>query len=466
MLNPDDFSKTTIAELVKDSLYPMWKKERREMLRLDRWHRNELTQGGPHGDLPELKKGTDEYKVLQRISKTPWARLVVNATVDVLHIQGFVDGDGDEDPIWDVWQSNRMDWKQTPLFEGATALGRSYMSIEPGEDPLTGEVVPEMKVWPATQTLAYYVDPVNDEWPLYVMTGSRAHDADGEKFWRFWVWADEFKYLVDYKDDKATFIEWREHGSPVPPVVQFAPNIDLQGRATGEVEPYIDMISRMNQTNLDRHIVERFGAWVVRWATGLEQPQQTEGQTDEEAKRALKLKLSIEDILVSSGENTKFGTLDGTPMEPYIKAEEWQARNLAVASQSTPSQFVGQVENLSADAISALNAPHRGKVGRHKNAFGEQAEQAFRLAGFYLDRDIDSSSQVMWRNSESRSLAQLADALSKLVEGLKIPPQELWGTVAEALGRPQQDVESWKDAAQDSDLLGQLLSEVAQEGLE
>jgi hypothetical protein len=204
---------------------------------------------------------------------------------------------------------------------------------------------------------------------------------------------------------------------------------------------------------------------VVRWATGLEQPVKTEGQTDEEAKQALKLKLSIEDILVSSGENTKFGTLEGTPMDPYIKAEEWQARNLAVVSQSTPSQFVGQVENLSADAIAALNAPHRGKVSRHQTAFGEQAEQAFRLAGSYLGRTIDPAGQVMWRNSESRSLAQLADALTKLVQGLKIPPQELWGSVAEALGRPQQDVEAWRAAAQDSDLLGQLLSQVAEEGL-
>lgn len=458
-----DFSKTTIAELVQKSLFPLWESDRRKMLRLDRWHRNELVAGS---DLPELKKGTREYKVLQRISTTPWARLVVSSTVDQLSIEGIVDGDGKPDvDMWNVWQMNRMQARQTPLLEAATALGRSYLVAEPGVDELSGTPMPKLKLYPATQSFAYYEDPVNDDWPMYAMFGTVAHKSDGQPFWRMSVYADINVYTVDVVDGDATFISYQEHGAPVPPVVQFAPNVDLQGRATGEVEPYIGMFSRMNQTTLDRHIVERFGAWVVRWATGLETPQPVPDEngnapTEAEARQAAKLRLSIEDILVSSGEGTKFGTLEGTPMDPYIAAEEWQARNLAVITQSTPSQFVGQVENLAADAIAALNAPHRGKLGRHKKQFGEQAEQAFRLIGLYQGKTVDASAQVLWGDSESRSLSQLADALNKLVTGLKIPPQELWPRVAEALGRPQQDVEAWKAAAADPDELGRMMQEL------
>ncbi|MFP3914947.1 MAG: phage portal protein, partial [Actinomycetota bacterium] len=248
------------------------------------------------------------------------------------------------------------------------------------------------------------------------------------------------------------------------------PNIDMEGRATGEVEPYIEVISRMNQTVLDRHLVERFGAWVVRWATGLELPTKTneegEEEEDQEAKQALKMKMSIEDILISENPDAKFGTLSATDMEPYVNAEEWQARNLAVISRSTPSQFVGQVENLSADAIAALNAPHLGKVARHKTNLGEQAERMFRLVARYQDRTIDHSSQALWRNSEFRSLAQLADGLSKLVSDLKIPPDQFWPFVAQSLGRPQQDVEQWRRAARDTDRLGELLANLVDEGME
>lgn len=459
-----DFTPRTIADLVRDSLFPLWNAERHKMRRLDRWHRNQLL-AGPDGDLPQLKKGTKEYQVLQRICKTPWARLVVNATVDVLHLEGIVDGDGEPDrEAWRVWQANGMDGRQSAVFEGATALGRSYVTAEPGVDQLTGEPIPSLRVWPATQTLTYYEDPANDDWPLYAMIGRPARKADGTKFWRMMVYDDERRFTVDVEDNgaKATYIDFLAHGADVCPVVQFAPNIDLEGRATGEVEPYIDVISRMNQTTLDRHVVQRFGAWVVRWATGLETPVKDDGEEiDAEAKQALKLKLSIEDILVSSGKDTKFGTLEGTDMAPYIKAEEWQARNLAVVSQSTPSQFVGQVENLSADAIAALNAPHLGKVARHKTNLGEQSERLFRLIGRYQDRVIDHTSQVLWRNSEFRSLSQIADGLSKLVEGMKIPPDQFWPMVAQALGRPQQDVEAWKRAAEQPDELGLLLSRMA-----
>lgn len=457
-LPPDlDFTKESVAKLVESSLFPLWDQERQIMKRLDRWHRNNLIQG-PNGDLPQLKRGTKEYKVLQRISKTPWARLVVNSTVDVLHIEGIVNGKGEPDSAsWDVWQANGMDGRQSALFEGSTALGRSYVTAEPGLDPLSGAPMPRLRVWPATQALTYYEDPANDDWPIYAMLGKSAKNQDGSQFWRMKVYDDVRVYTVDVDTGKATYITFEEHDAGVCPVVQFAPNVDLEGRATGEVEPYIDSISRMNQTTLDRHVVERFGAWVVRWATGLETPIAEDGEVDVEAQQAQKLKLSIEDILVSSGKDTKFGTLEGTDMTPYIKAEEWQARNLAVISQSTPSQFVGQVENLSADAIAALNAPHRGKVSRHKTNLGEQAERLFRLIGHYQGREIDHSSQVLWRDSESRSLSQLADALGKLTQSLKIPPDQFWPLVAQALGRPQQDVEAWRAAAQDPDQMTQLL---------
>src|SRR5690606_38770205 len=130
-------------------------------------------------------------------------------------------------------------------------------------------------------------------------------------------------------------------GAGAVPVGHVAPNIDLDGRRVGEGEPDLGMNSRLNQPALGRLGGQRCGARVVRWACGLVVPEGAED--DPEAAGALKMGLGVEDILVSPGKDTRFGTLDPTPMDPYVTVAEWQARELAVMSQSTPSQFVGQV---------------------------------------------------------------------------------------------------------------------------
>src|SRR5690606_19004901 len=91
----------------------------------------------------------------------------------------------------------------------------------------------------------------------------------------------------------------------------------------------------------------------------------------------------------------------------------------------------------------------------------EQVERLFRLIGVYQGRTVDYSAQVLWKDTESRSLSQLADALTKLVQGLQIPPDQFWPAVAQALGRPMQDVEAWRNAAEQPDELEKLFGELA-----
>jgi hypothetical protein len=65
----------------------------------------------------------------------------------------------------------------------------------------------------------------------------------------------------------------------------------------------------------------------------------------------------------------------------------------------------------------------------------------------------DTSAQVIWRDTEARSLASTVDALGKLVTMLGVPPQALWERIP---GVTQQDVERWKGEAIVNDPLGQL----------
>jgi hypothetical protein len=65
----------------------------------------------------------------------------------------------------------------------------------------------------------------------------------------------------------------------------------------------------------------------------------------------------------------------------------------------------------------------------------------------------DTSAQVVWRDTEARSLAATVDALGKLTQMLGVPPQSLWERIP---GVTQQDVEAWKAQAATADPLGQL----------
>lgn len=84
------------------------------------------------------------------------------------------------------------------------------------------------------------------------------------------------------------------------------------------------------------------------------------------------------------------------------------------------------MSNLSAEALAAAEAGLMRKVEGIQHTFGESWEQALRLAG---------------RDTGSRSLAQTADALGKMVEMLGIPARGLWPRIP---GVTQQDIEEWQ----------------------
>ncbi len=59
-----------------------------------------------------------------------WPRVTVDAVERRLDVQGFRAGDGKPDPyLWDVWQYNNMDERQTFAHVDALALERSYVCV-------------------------------------------------------------------------------------------------------------------------------------------------------------------------------------------------------------------------------------------------------------------------------------------------------------------------------------------------
>jgi hypothetical protein len=124
--------------------------------------------------------------------------------------------------------------------------------------------------------------------------------------------------------------------------------LDLEARADGEVDPYIAVAGRINQTVADRLIVQRFASWKVRTITGMAKPDDLS-----EADQA-KMRLKIEDILIAEDPDTKFGVLPETGLQGFVEARDADIHDLAAVTQIPPyALLTGKMSNLSADALAA-----------------------------------------------------------------------------------------------------------------
>lgn len=452
VMSPD-----TATALVKKYL-PEWRENREKVDEVDRWYRGKLNEE----DKPKMpKRHTSEYKELRDRAIGRWLGLIVTSLAQVLYVEGYHRSDTTENAgAWKVWQANRMDGRQIAIHRGALAHGISYGVVLPGKR--RGEPMPKILGRSARRMMALYEDPADDEWPLYALE-SEVIKKGNAKINRVKLYDDEAVYTLDADDyGSATYITHDEHGAGVCPVVRYTSMLDLDGRATGEVEPFIDLAARIDQDMFDRLVVQRFGAWTVRTISGMELPdtEPAEGESEEEAARRALLKLSMLDFLVSDDPETKFGSLPPTPLDGYIRSGESDIRQLAAVSQTPAHVLTGDLVNLGPEALAAAEMGQTRKAVERKHTLGESHEQTLRLAAHLQGDEAgagDDEAQVQWADLESRSLAQVADALGKLAQMLGVPPQALWERIP---GVTKTDVESWKQLAQDSDLLGSFVTDL------
>lgn len=420
---------------------PEWRRNHERIERLDDWYRGE--QDPPKGG----KNPTTEYRTLRKISLSPHLRLVVNVVAQGLVVDGYraAQAEGNSAP-WQVWQFNGFDARQRRLHRGALAHSVSYATCLPG-DPW-----PVMRGVSARRMLAVYGDSSSDEWPLFALQVDRSGSS-----WMVRLFDDEAVHFcgVDSLSGVPTFIESRAHGTGRCPVVRYTVDLDDDGRTQGEVEPYIPLAERIDQTTFDRMVVQRKASWTVRTVAGMVEPE-----TDAE-KRATERLLEVGDLLVSESPDTKFGTLAPSPLDGYIAAKEADIRELAAVSQTPPVDLLGQIANLSAEALEAAKDAAQQKRNEFKLSLGESHEQLLRLAGAQMGDEQaanDFAAQVVWRDVGFSSLSREADALGKLAQMLGVPPEMLWERIP---GWTQTDVERAKALAQSTDSLAQLTAVLA-----
>jgi hypothetical protein len=397
-----------------------------------------------------------EYRWLISRSKVNLLPLVVTVLAQNLFVDGYRPEKSDKNAkAWAYWQANRMDRGQHGLHRAAAKYGVAYVVGLPGR--LADKPMPLITPKSPRRLTAFYEDPVEDEWPVYAIEVKTENVAPGKQQRVVLLYDEENRYrLIGRPGSRMLQLDdgpggAMEHGLGVCPVVRYLGGDDLDGDecVRGEIEPLFDLQDQLNMTTFNLFMAQHYSAHRQRYVSGMV-------ATDENGNPKAPFEAAVDKLWVSEDPDTKFGEFGQTDLSGYLSSQEAQRRDIATLSQVPPNNLLGQMANLSAEALNAARDGLNSHVGEVKSVFGESHEQTMRLASLAADDEegwTDTSAQAVWRDTESRSLAQTVDALGKLVQMLGVPPEELWEKIPNVT---QQDVMRWKAAAEKGDAMNQL----------
>lgn len=447
-----------VAGLASDH-FPAWRESTDKAKMLDLWARGD----NENPRMPAKAEGNAEYEALSDFSATPWAHLIISSAAQALSVidQRKTSSGESTKAFTHAWRPNSLLSRQRAIYRGALAHNLAYASTLPGERPHTGVPMPIVRGVSATKMAAFYDDEAADDFARFAMWGELQSPAGADPYMAIRLYDEEATYFLtcDRFGDNMRYVEHQIHGVGVTPIHRFAPRLDLEGRASGEVEPFLPLLHRLDQDVFDRLIVQRFNSWKVRYVAGMTKPR------NDAEKRAASLALRVEDLLVSESDKTRFGTLDSTDIRQYIEAHDADVRDLAATSQTPPHHLLGQMANLSAEALESAEKSLLRKVKEYRDSFGQSWDSVLRSCAFIMAQNgpqaereafeseaTDYEMGIKWREADDRALAPISDALSKIADSLGVPVEMLW-----------EELPFWKKG--DTDRAKGILAEQGQDAL-
>lgn len=400
-----------------------------------------------------------EVREMARISRVNVCKIIVDSLAQSLFVDNFrANGDSDDDgsagssdeDVWAIWQANKMDARQGAIHRAAAAYGAAYAIVLPGRPlPVIRPVSPR-------HLLAAYED--DPDWPVYALEFRGTWG--GQKVWR--LYDDQAVYQLVGNNRAAEFdvVSIDAHGAGVTPVVRYLDEDDLDADddvtvdpltvndttkpMRGQIAPMMPLQDQIDLTTFSLKVAEWYSAFRQRYAIGW--------VPDDEAQ---KMKASASQLWTFDAEKgeMELGEFGQTSLDGYIESRESSIRHAATLSQTPVHELIGELVNLSAEALAAAEQGHERKVDERKSLLGESHEQTLRLAGSLANVTIPEDAEVVWRDTSARSFAATVDGLGKLVTMLGVPPEMLWERIP---GVTKQDVQRWEAAAKQGGAFEQL----------
>ncbi|MER7922189.1 phage portal protein [Streptomyces sp. NPDC096057] len=357
-----------------------------------------------------------------RDARTNWTSLVIDSPAERLGVEGFRFGDKSaaDDDANRIWQQNGMDAEAELVHYGALSQRRSFVLVEEDE-----KGAPRLLHKTARQ-VAIARDPHN---PRKIAAGLYMYfdDWTGQSRATLWTPTETHEFVTELAElafplraarldswDFWTLPSGKETSTVNPygqvPLVPFVNRRNRHPDGYAEHEDVMSIQNRINTGVILLMAAGRYGAFKQRWAAGL--------SVDEDPITRQKItpfQLDIKTLWTTDDHEVKFGEFSATDLRPYVAAVESAVQDLAAISKTPPHYLLGQVVNVSGDALKAAETGLASKVRAKKRDFGESWESVMRLA-FKITGDAradEPKAETIWSDSESRTLGELADAAVK-----------------------------------------------------
>lgn len=393
----------------------------------------------------------DAYRAYLRMSRCNWCKLVVKAPSERLRVMGlrFSSSDGGDTKAWERhWQGNRLDAESRLVHIAALVARRGFVLVWPtpggGPPSITAEDASQVAVayepgsrWVRAAAVKTFVnrrakrayatvwtpDQVNQWWAE--LTTPMSPDAKVSLAKTNWQpWDDPDNGIVAEADNPLGTV----------PMVEFVADPSLRAEPLGELDGGVtDIQDRINKTILDRVVTSNFQSFRQRWAIGLEIPQDDQGNDVEP------FRMAVDRLLTSENPDTRFGEFAEAPLDGYLKAVESDIQHLAAITRTPPHYLLGQSGAFpSGESLKATETGLVAKVMELRDSFTESWEEVMRLA-LRADQDEradDMALSMIWKDPESRTIAEVVDAAVKL-DAIGVP----WREVMSFIGYSPTDVD-------------------------
>jgi hypothetical protein len=393
------------------------------------------------GDHP-LKFASDEFAKFHgdryRDFSDNWTQVVADSPVERMTVTGFQasgETDADED-LWKVWQVNGLDADSQLGFLGSVVNARSFALVWGDPDD------PDMPVVtfedPSQCVIAYdpgsrrrrraalkrWQDGSEDFATLYladeVWKFSRPHlNTDGDKS----------PQMLDV-DEAMKRWQPRDMGAepnPQPNPMGVVPMVELPNKPSLAADPISDVggvIAMQNAINLlwaQLFTASDYASFPQRVIMGAERPVipklNSEGILVGTQPVDIE-KFAVDRVMMFNGKDVRIGEWQAANLGMYTGLIEVAVGHLAAQTRTPQHYLIGKMANLAEGALLAAETGLVKRVEEKQIWSGQGLREMARLIALARGEDAKAqalrSGRVLWKDAESRSHAQLADALLKL----------------------------------------------------
>lgn len=364
-----------------------------------------------------------------------WVQVVADSPVERLTVTGFkVAGELEADAdLWRVWQLNGLDADSQLGFLGAVIGARCFVLVWGDPDD---EETPVVTFEDASQCVVVY-EPGSRRRRRAALKRWQDGNCDyatlylPEQVWKFHRPLQVQQQSPQMADVDEELKRWRprelDEPNPQPNPMGVVPMVELPNKPMLVAEPISDVagvVAIQDAINLlwaQLFTASDYASFPQRVVLGAERPMMpildSTGQVIGEKPVDLE-KFAVDRVLWITGQDAKIAEWQAANLAAYTSVIEVAVGHLAAQTRTPQHYLIGKMANLSGDALLAAETGLVKRVDEKMLWFGQGLREMFSLISLAQGADAKAKAaragSVLWADAESRSHAQLADALTKL----------------------------------------------------